>query len=416
VSAIDDAIIRKAFTGRGDPTVEVELILESGAIGTAIAPAGASKGKHEAQFLPTEGIDAAIDVYRRWVATELIGMNALSQGDIDSRLEEIDGTPNFSRIGGASAFATSLATAVASSNYLDIPLYRYLGGSFATAFPYPVSNVIGGGKHSRDLGPDFQEFLVIPYGAPDIYTAISTNLEIHREVGKELIKEDPTFAGGKNDEGAWTAKISTTKALDILSGIVKKKMGEKGFPIGIGIDAAPSGMWNGEKYVYRSEGKERTAREHIDFIKQLIEKYGIVYFEDPVHEEDFEGFAELRATFGDKCLIVGDDIFVTNSSRLRKGIERKAGNGIIIKVDQVGTLSRANETVKLAKENGYTIIVSHRSGDTEKELLAHIALGFQAPFIKTGIVGGERMAKLNELIRVWDLEGRAAHMANPPIH
>ncbi|WP_188596204.1 phosphopyruvate hydratase [Thermocladium modestius] len=414
MSSIDDAIIRKSFTGRGDQTVEVELILESGVRGLATAPAGASKGKHEVQFLPQDGVDAAIDMFRRWVATDLIGMDAVDQGGIDAKLEEVDGTPNFARIGGASAFATSLAAASAASNYLEMPLYKYLGGALASSFPYPVSNVIGGGKHSRNLGPDFQEFLVIPYGAPDIYSAVSTNLEIHKEVGKELAKEDPTFAGGKNDEGAWTAKISTIKALSILSTVVKKKAEEKGFAIGIGIDAAASGMWNGEKYEYRSEGKERSAEEHMEFIKQLVDEYNIVYFEDPLHEEDFDGFAELTAALRGKCLIVGDDLFVTNSSRLRMGIEKKAGNGIIIKVDQVGTLSRAFETVKLAKENGYTIVVSHRSGDTERELLAHVALGFQSPLIKTGIVGGERMAKLNELIRMWEAEGKAAHMSKSP--
>jgi enolase (EC 4.2.1.11) len=276
--------------------------------------------------------------------------------------------------------------------------------------PYPLGNVIGGGKHSRGLGPDIQEFLVLPYGAPDIYSALKANIEVHRSVFKELVKVDPSFTGGRNDEGAWSARISTGTALDILSRVVKEVSNRVGFEIGIGVDLAASNLWNGEKYVYTNEGITRSPKEQLEFIKGLIEKYNLVFVEDPFHEEDFKSFAELTDIVGDKCLVVGDDIFVTNPSRLSVGIKEGAGNGIIIKPDQIGTLSRAWDTVRLAVSNGYVPVVSHRSGDTEYDTLAHIAVGFGAPIIKSGVLGGERIAKLNELIRIWDYMGKAARM------
>lgn len=401
--------IRKVFTGRGDLTVEVEVQLEGG-WGRAIAPAGASRGKHEVKYFPDEGVDAAIDVFKRWVEPGLVGIDATNQAAVDRKLEEIDGTWDFSRIGGAVAVATSMANVVAVANAKGLWPYQVIGGVLANTLPYPLGNTIGGGKHSRGLGPDYQEFLVLPYGAPDIYTAIHANMEVHREVGKILAKEDPTFAGGKNDEGAWTAKISTEKALEVLSTAVKSVSGRLGIEIGIGIDVASSSMWNGKAYVYTNEGKELSPREHFERIRSIIERYNLIYVEDPFHEEDFQSFAELTELFKDR-LIVGDDLFTTNPSRLMIGIRERAANAVLIKVDQIGTITRAYETVKLALSSGYRIIVSHRSGDTESGLLAHIAVGFNAPIIKTGIMGGERVAKANELLRIWDHLGGAAKMA-----
>lgn len=401
--------IRKVFTGRGDLTVEVEVRLEGG-WGRAIAPAGASRGRHEVKYFPDAGIDAALDAFRMWVEPGLVGMDALNQVAVDRRLEEIDGTPDFSKIGGAVAVATSLANVVAVADAKGMMPYQVIGGVFANTLPYPLGNTIGGGKHSRGLGPDYQEFLVLPYGAPDIYSAIVANMEVHRRVGEELAKEDPTFAGGRNDEGAWTAKISTEKALDILTRVVKSVSSKLGFEIGIGVDMAASSMWNGKAYVYVNEGKELGPREHFERVKTLIEKYDLIYVEDPFHEEDFASFAELTSLYRDR-MIVGDDLFTTNPERLSIGIREKAANTVLVKVDQIGTLTRAHETVKLAVSNNYKIVVSHRSGDTESGLLAHVAVGFNAPIIKAGIMGGERVAKANELIRIWDSLGGRARMA-----
>jgi len=401
--------IRRVFTGRGDLTVEVEVYLE-GSWGRAIAPAGASRGRHEVKYFPDEGIEAAIDAFNRWVEPSLIGMDASNQVAVDKKLEEVDGTWDFSKIGGAVAVATSMANVVAVANAKGLWPYQVIGGSLANTIPYPLGNTIGGGKHSRGLGPDYQEFLVLPYGAPDIYTAIYANMEVHREVGRLLAKEDPTFAGGKNDEGAWTAKISTDKALEVLTEAVKSVSKRLGIEIGIGIDAAASNMWNGKAYVYANEGRELGPRDHFERIKSIIERYNLIYVEDPFHEEDFQSFAELTALFKDR-LIVGDDLFTTNPDRLTIGIREKAANAILVKVDQIGTVTRTHETVKLALSNNYRIVVSHRSGDTESGLLAHIAVGFGSPIIKTGIMGGERVAKANELLRIWDHLGGAAKMA-----
>ncbi len=406
---IKGASIRKVFTGRGDLTVEVELRLE-GASGRAIAPAGASRGRHEVKYFPDEGVDASIDAFNRWVEPALIGVDAGNQWLVDGKLEEVDGTEDFSRIGGAVAVATSLAAPVAVANELGLQPFQVIGGTLANELPYPLGNVIGGGKHSRGLGPDFQEFLVLPYGARDIYTAVYANMEVHREVGKLLAKEDPTFAGGRNDEGAWTAKISTDKALKILTEAVKEVSGRLGIEVGIGIDAASSSMWNGKAYVYQNEGRELSPREHFERIRRLIEDYNLIYVEDPFHEEDFQSFAELTSLFKDR-LIVGDDLFTTNAKRLEEGIRAGAANAVLVKVDQVGTLSRAMETVRLAKANGYRIVVSHRSGDTESGLLAHVAVGLNAPVIKAGVMGGERVAKANELLRIWSYLGKSARMA-----
>jgi enolase (EC 4.2.1.11) len=408
-TTIEDLGIRKVFNSRGEETVEVEVYLTDG-FGKAAAPAGASRGSHEVVYFPNDDVDLAVSTFEKTVAPDLMGLDASIQSEVDTRLEEIDGTENFSRIGGAVAVATSMAVARASSNALEIPLYQHLGGTNTRDLPYPLGNVIGGGKHSRGLGPDIQEFLVLPYGAPDIYSALKANIEVHRSVFKELVKVDPSFTGGRNDEGAWSARISTGTALDILSRVVKEVSNRVGFEIGIGVDMAASSLWNGEKYVYTNEGVSRSPKEQLEFVKGLIDRYGLVYVEDPFNEEDFRSFAELTDSVGDKCLIVGDDLFVTNPSRLSVGIKEGAGNGIIIKPDQIGTLSRAWDTVRLAISNGYVPVVSHRSGDTEYDTLAHIAVGFGAPIIKSGILGGERIAKLNELIRIWDYMGKAARM------
>ncbi|MEM0463427.1 MAG: enolase C-terminal domain-like protein [Pyrobaculum sp.] len=412
---IQDAWIRKIFTGRGDVTVEVELTVEDVATGDilvarAAAPAGASRGAHEVLYFPEGGVDAAMAAFEKLVAPEIVGLDVTEPYTVDGKLEEVDGTPRFERIGGAVAIATSFVAVEAGAAALGMPLYAFLGGAYARRLPLPLGNVIGGGKHSRGLGPDIQEFLVIPLNPPDVYTAVYTNVEIHKRVLKHILKVDTTFTGGKNDEGAWTPRISSVTALRILKEVAGEVGRELGVEIGLGVDMASSSLWSGERYVYKNEGVERSPREQLDFVSKLVEEFDLVYVEDPFHEEDFQSFAELTERFKDR-LIVGDDLFVTNPERIKQGGKMKAATGVIIKPDQIGTLLRTHQAVSTARDFGMRIIVSHRSGDTEYRTLAHIAVGLGAEVIKTGIMGGERTTKLNELIRIGEYLGKWAKIS-----
>lgn len=409
---IEDVWIRKVFTGRGDVTVEVEILAEDSAAGEAIvtraaAPAGASRGGYEVVYFPEGGVDAALAAFEKLVAPEVVGLDVTEAYVVDGKLEEIDGTPRFERIGGAVAIATSFAAAEAGAAALGVPLFIFIGGAYARRLPLPLGNVIGGGKHSRGLGPDIQEFLTIPLNPPDVFTAVSINVEIHKRVLRQILKVDTAFTGGKNDEGAWTPRISTRTALKILKDTAAEVVKEFGVEVGLGVDVAASSLWNGSKYIYRNEGVERDTREQLEFMSKLIEEFDLVYVEDPFNEDDFQTFAELTDRFRDR-LIVGDDLFVTNPERIKQGGELKAATGVIIKPDQIGTLLRTHKAVETARRYGMKTVVSHRSGDTEYKTLAHIAVGLGGEVIKTGIMGGERTAKLNELIRIGDYLGRWA--------
>lgn len=400
------------FTGRGDLTLEVELTVEDPVTGDtltarAAAPAGASRGTHEVVYFPEGGIDAAISAFERLVAPEIAGLDVTEPYTVDSKLEEIDGTWRFERIGGATAIATSLAAAEAGAASLGLPLFAFVGGAYARRLPLPLGNVIGGGKHSRGLGPDIQEFLVVPLNPPDILAAVCANAEIHKRVVREIVKVDSTFTGGRNDEGAWTPRISSRTALKIIKDAAAEVGRELGIEIGLGVDVAASSLWSGSKYVYRNEGVERGPREQLQFVTKLIEEFDLIYVEDPFHEEDFQSFAELAERFKER-LIVGDDIFATSPERIEQGGRLKAATGVIIKPDQVGTLLRTLRAVETARRYGMRVIVSHRSGDTEYKTLAHVAVGAGAEVIKTGISGGERTAKLNELIRIGEHLGKWA--------
>jgi len=291
-------------------------------------------------------------------------------------------------------------------------LFQYLGGTLACELPFPLGNVVGGGKHALGKSTDIQEFLVLPVGAPSFSAAVEANAMIHRRLKILLKKIDPGFTGGKGDEGAWAPNVSNDQALEAVSTACKEVSDEVGFECRAGLDVAASSLWNPEKqcYVYTRDALTRDTGEQIDYILDLIEKYDLVYVEDPLHEDDFEGFKELTQKSRD-CLICGDDLFVTNVKRLSQGIEKGSGNAIIIKMNQVGTLTETWEATRLAKENNYVPVVSHRSGETAAVHIAHLAVGFKAPIIKTGVVGGERIAKLNELIRIEEILGDKAQMA-----
>ncbi|MBS7648503.1 MAG: phosphopyruvate hydratase [Candidatus Bathyarchaeia archaeon] len=408
---IEDVKARKILNSRGEMTIEVEVATVDG-FGVASAPSGASKGKAEAVAYPSGGIDEAIKKVDELIAPELIGMNADEQEEIDNLLHELDGTRNFENIGGNTAFAVSMAVADAAANSYNMPLFQYLGGYVACYLPYPLGNVLGGGKHALGKVPDIQEFLILPVGAPTFMAAAEANVKIHRKLRDLLVRVDPYFTGGRGDEGAWAPNISNEKALEVVSRACEEVSNEVGFECRVGLDVASSSLWDPEKqrYVYASEGVEKDSGEQLEYIISLIEKYKLIYVEDPFHEDDFESFSEITSKVKG-CLICGDDLFVTREDRLSIGIANKAGNAIIIKMNQVGTLTDTWRTTKLAKESGYVPIVSHRSGETTSFHIAHLAVGFGCPVIKTGVVGGERIAKINELIYIEEILGEKAKMS-----
>lgn len=410
-TVIEDIIARKVFNSRGEETIEVDVVTNSG-FGRASAPAGESRGKAEITYYPHGGVDEAVRKVEELIAPELVGLNADFQEEIDKTLHEIDNTKDFRIIGGNTAFAVSLANAEAAANSYGLPLFQYLGGYSARELPYPLGNVISGGRHTSGKSPDIQEFLVLPHGAESFSEAAGANVKVHRKVGEILRKKDKLFNNGRSDEGAWTANITNLEALEVLARACEEVSNEVNFNCSPGIDVAASTIWNSKnkKYVYQREGKELDSGEQLEFIRQLVEKYHLAYVEDAFHEEDYESFAELTGKLKN-CLVCGDDLFATNNERLVQGVRIHAANAIIIKVNQVGTLTDALETIETAKRAGYIPVVSHRSGDTCDWHIAHLAVAFKCPIIKTGVVEGARIAKINELIRVEEFLGDRAKMA-----
>ena len=400
-SIIEDVQVRKILDSRGNPTIEVDVITWNGS-GRAAAPSGASTGSREVVSFPEGGVDIVVREMEDLIASELIGMDARDITTIDEVLKEIDGTDNLAAIGGNTTVAISMAAAKAAAASYNMPLYKYIGGNLINELPYPLGNMMNGGAHAGVNAPDIQEFLVVPVGASNVVEGIFANASIHKKL-KELIQtKDSNFTGGKGDEGGWVPNITNDSALEIQAQACEEVGDELGIEIRPSLDMAASELWDADeqKYIYAQDGVKRDTGDQIDFVKDIIDTYKMFYVEDPFDESDFEGFAQLTKKVKDKCLICGDDLFVTNKDLLAKGIEMKAANAIIIKPNQIGSLSQTYATVKLAKENDIVPVVSHRSGETTDETIAHLAVGFSAPMIKTGAIGGERIAKLNELIRI----------------
>ncbi|MGA1793100.1 MAG: phosphopyruvate hydratase [Thermoplasmatota archaeon] len=395
MTLIEDIVIRKILDSRGNPTVEVEVWTESG-FGRFGAPSGASTGAHEVMAVPKVGIDKAIELFREEIVPNFIGFDSVEQEELDLQMAQIDGTEDLSRIGGNLIVAMSLANAKAAADAMGMPLYRFIGGMMNSELPYPMGNVLGGGKHAIG-GTDIQEFLVIPQG--ETFTdSVFAGASVHKRVSKLLKKKFPTAALGKGDEGAWVAKLTNDEALDIVSQACKEVGDEVGFEIQAGLDVAASSFFKDGKYHYSD--KKLDTQGQIAYMAELADKYNLFSIEDAMDEEDFQGFADLTEEIGDKCLIIGDDIFVTNEERLQRGIEMGACNAILIKPNQIGTLTGTIDTVKLAGEAGYQNVISHRSGETTDPAIAHLGVAFGSICIKTGAVSGERIAKLNELIRI----------------
>ncbi|WP_096389148.1 phosphopyruvate hydratase [Halopenitus persicus] len=395
MTRVTSVSLRRVLDSRGNPTVEADVLTESSGFGRAAAPSGASTGEYEAVELPpAEAIAAA----REHAVPRLEGVYAGDQRAVDAALHAADGTEDFSAIGANAAVAISMAAAKAAADVLGAPLYQHLGGAFRGGnFPVPLGNVIGGGEHAADA-THIQEFLAAPTGAPSVSEAVFANAAVHDAVAEILA--DRGVPAAKGDEGAWAPSIDDAEAFEVMAAATERVADDVGFTVRFGLDMAGAELYDSEADAYVYGDRTRSPAEQVEYVADLVTEYDLAYVEDPLDEEDYDRFAELTDLVGDRTLICGDDLFVTNVDRLRTGIETGAGNSILIKPNQIGTLSDAVDAVELAVRNGYDPVISHRSGETEDTTIAHLAVATDAPYIKTGTVGGERTAKLNELIRI----------------
>jgi enolase len=394
---------RTVYDSRGVETLEVDVITEKG-FGRVAAPFGApgSRGEFEAPAYAPGGLHASMALLEKTLIPSLIGMDAAEQEKIDDMLQQADGTPNFENIGGNTAAILSTAVGTAAADSLKIPLFKWFRKDEKWTLPYPLGNIIGGGAHSLGPAPDMQEHLIVPIGAKTVRQAIEINLRVHDKVGKLLEKKDPGFAGGTDDENAWAANLNDIDALRIIKEAADRISDEEGVEIGMGLDLAADRFWDPARKVYRydREGISRTAQQQLDFLGELIVRFNLVYVEDGFNSNDYDSFSLLNRNFGDRCLICADDVFASNYDRTKTGIAKGSAGAMIIKPNQVGTITGAKRTISLARSHGMEIVLSHRSGETPDDSIAHLAVAWNALMIKTGVKGGERLAKLNELIRI----------------
>lgn len=422
MSAIIDIVAREILDSRGNPTVEVDVVLESGAHGRAAVPSGASTGAHEAVELRDgdkkryggKGVLKAVEAVNTDIFELLNGQDAEEQIHIDQLMIELDGTPNKGKLGANAILGVSLAVAKAMADELDVPLYRYLGGTFSHLLPTPMMNIINGGAHA-DNPIDFQEFMILPVGAPTFAEAIRCGSEIFHALKKEL------SAAGLNtnvgDEGGFAPAVrSSEEALDYIMKAIQSAGYKPGEDVVLGLDVASTEFYKGGKYVMEGEGKTLSSAEMVKFYEDLCAKYPIVSIEDGMAEDDWDGWVALTNALGDRVQLVGDDLFVTNSERLARGIEMGAANAILVKVNQIGSLSETLEAIQMAQKAGYGVVLSHRSGETEDSTIADIAVAVNAGQIKTGSLSrSDRTAKYNQLIRIEDLLGPQARYAGSSI-
>ena len=406
--SIEKIHARQIMDSRGNPTIECDVTLSGGAFGRASVPSGASTGSFEALELRDggktymgKGVSKAVDNVNKIIAPEIIGMNAENQTDVDEKMLALDGTPNKDKLGANAILSVSLAVAHAVANAKKIPLYKHIANIFGNpnpcVLPRPMMNIINGGAHA-DNGLDAQEFMIIPNGAKNEVMAIRMGSEIFHNLKSILKKSHHSTNVG--DEGGFAPNFNTcTEALDTIVEAIEKAGYKPGAEVSIGLDVASSEFYNDG--IYHFEGKDKTADDMIEFYKNLISRYPIISIEDALQEEDWENWKKLNDAIGDKCQLVGDDLFVTNPIRLKKGIENGAANAILIKVNQIGTLTETLRAIKMAKDAKYGVIVSHRSGETEDTTIADLAVATNAGQIKTGSMSRtDRMAKYNQLIRI----------------
>ncbi|RBW71218.1 phosphopyruvate hydratase [Bacillus taeanensis] len=420
MTIIADVYGREVLDSRGNPTVEVEVVLESGALGRALVPSGASTGEYEAVELRDgdkerylgKGVLKAVENVNEIIAPALIGENALDQVGIDQLLIELDGTENKGKLGANAILGVSMATARAAAEALDLPLYMYLGGFNAKTLPTPMMNIVNGGEHA-DNNVDIQEFMVMPVGSPTFKEALRTGAEIFHSL-KSVLK-DKGYNTAVGDEGGFAPNLSSNEeALQTIIEAIEKAGYKPGEEVMLAMDVASSELYNKEdgKYHFKGEGVIRTSEEMVAFYEELCSKYPIVSIEDGLDENDWDGHKLLTERLGDKVQLVGDDLFVTNTKKLSEGIEKGISNSILIKVNQIGTLTETFDAIEMAKRAGYTAVISHRSGETEDSTIADIAVATNAGQIKTGAPSRtDRVAKYNQLLRIEDELANVAQYA-----
>ncbi|SFH52557.1 enolase [Tindallia magadiensis] len=418
MSIISDVYAREVLDSRGNPTIEVEIYLEDGNIGSAIVPSGASTGIFEAVELRDgdesrymgKGVQEAVKNVHEHIAEEIIGMDVTDQIRIDQTLLRLDGTMNKSKLGANAILGVSMASARAAAQSLELPLYQYLGGVNSKQLPVPMMNILNGGAHA-DNNVDIQEFMIMPLGANSFSEGLRMCTEIYHRL-KNVLKEKG-LGTGVGDEGGFAPNLaSNEEALKIIIEAVEKAGYQPGNDIKIAIDAAASSFYNEatQQYELSGEGVNKNADEMIEYYEKLIEKYPIISIEDGLAEEDWEGWAKMTKKLGQRIQIVGDDIFVTNTERLKRGIEEKSANSILIKLNQIGTITETLDTIEMAKKSGFTCVISHRSGETEDHTIADFAVAVNAGQIKTGAPARtDRVAKYNQLLRIEDMLGDTAH-------
>ena len=412
-SAIDNIVAREILDSRGRPTIEAEVHLVSGVVGIAQVPSGASTGTFEAHELRDndksrysgKGVLKAVQNVNETIAPQLADLDVLNQELLDRTMISLDGSPNKAQLGANAILAVSLAAAKAGAEMLGMPLYRYLGSPLANLLPVPLMNVINGGAHAAN-NVDFQEFMIVPVGASSFREALRWGAEVFASLSKVL--DEKGLLSGVGDEGGFAPNLeSNGAALELLMSAIASAGYKPGEEIALALDVAASEFYKEGQYVY--DGKPHAPTEFIDYLAQLVDRYPIVSIEDGLHEEDWQHWQLLTQKIGDRVQLVGDDLFVTNATRLQKGIEQKAGNSILIKLNQIGSLTETLETIDLANRNGFRSIISHRSGETEDTTIADLAVATRAGQIKTGsLCRSERVAKYNRLLRIEDELGDRA--------
>ncbi len=408
---IDTVVAREVLDSRGTPTVEAEVMLEGGAMGRAIVPSGASTGAHEAHELRDggsrymgKGVQQAVDNIEEKIAPALCGLSALDQAAVDAAMIELDGSDNKSALGANAILAVSMASARAAANGVGLPLYRYLGGPMASLLPVPLMNVINGGAHAAN-SLDFQEFMLVPHGAPTFKEALRMGTEVFH-VLKGLLK-DKGLSTAVGDEGGFAPDLGNTEAGELLVQAIEKAGYRPGDQISLALDVASTEFFKDGRYAF--DGGSYTSAEMVDQLAALVNRFPIISIEDGVAEDDWDGWALLTEKLGKTVQLVGDDLFVTNTNRLQRGIDLGVANSILIKVNQIGSLTETLQAIDLAGRAGYTSVISHRSGETEDTTIADLSVATRAGQIKTGSLSrSERVAKYNQLLRIEDELGSQA--------
>ena len=395
---------RLVYNSRGSKTIEIDVLSDGKHLGRACAPSGASVGKYEAQSFANNKPESSLQVLNKNIR-KFIGLDSDDLKSIQREIRKIDKTSNYSNIGGSVAYALTIASMDSAARAQNEPMFKLISQTKKPKFPFPLGNILGGGAHAGPGTPDIQEILICAIGSKTVRDAIETNLAVHKELGKILGENDPRFTKGRGDEGGWAPQMDNEQALEVSAAACERLGYTLGKEVALGVDFASSTQWDGKKkkYVYERAGFENSPDEQIDFASEIIERYKLIYAEDAVHEEAFDQMARLAKKFP-KVLITGDDLTVTNPKILKKAISKKSCNAAILKVNQAGSLYDALEFAQIATKSKVRLITSHRSGESTDHQISHIGIATGSKMLKVGVIGGERVAKLNELVRLSEHE------------